>query len=371
MSDAEVVVVGAGVVGMACAARLAAAGRSVVTLERHAGPGSETSSRNSGVIHAGLYYPPGSLKARTCVEGRKLLYERAQRLGIAHRRIGKLVLATCAMEQQVLNRICARGIENGAGALRVIDTAEIARLEPRVRALAALWSPETGIVDAHALVDSYRREAQDHGGQLALRTHVVGLARCSGSWRVRTRSSNGDVFTLDADFVVNAAGLDADRVASLAGIDVAMAGYRQHPCKGDYFAVRMPGGSVRHLIYPVPGRHSLGIHLTLDLQGRLRAGPDVHYVADIGYDVDPSKAAAFGDALRRYLPSVRDEDLSPDYAGIRPKLQGPEDAARDFVLEEASGHGAPRLINLVGIESPGLTAAEALAARVEALVRGH
>lgn len=369
MTDVDVAVIGAGAVGLACAARLARAGRSVVVVERHRSAGQETSSRNSGVIHAGLYYPTGSLKAVTCVEGRELLYARCQKHGVPHRKTGKVLVATDAAETAKLEAIFTRGVENGAGALRMLDANEVYALEPRVRAVAGLLSPETGIVDAHGLMDSYKAEAAAHGAEISWATNVEALERRDVGWRVVTRGTDGTPFVLEAAWVVNAAGLAADRIAALAGMDVDALGLRLHPCKGDYFALapRLRGIASR-LIYPVPVQAGLGIHITLDLGGKLAAGPDTEYVDRVHYDIDATKAAAFGAAIRRYLPEVRDEDLTPDYAGVRPKLQGPGQDFRDFVIEEASTHGAPGLINLIGIESPGLTASEAIAHRVAEMI---
>jgi len=367
--DVEVVVVGAGAVGLACAGRLARARRSVLVVENRDGVGEETSSRNSGVIHAGLYYPVGSLKALTCVEGRERLYARCEREAIPHRKCGKLVVATDAAERAQLEQLHARGLANGAGALRLLDQAELLALEPNVRAVAALLSPETGIVDPHALLQSYKREALEHGALLSLRTAVAGLEPAAEGVRVRTRARDGEETELTAAFVINAAGLQADRVAALAGLDVDALGYRLHPCKGDYFALAPAlRGIVAHLIYPLPVQAGLGIHVTLDVAGGLRAGPDTEYVTEPHYTVEPSKAAAFGAALRRYLPQVRDTDLSPDYAGVRPKLQAPGQPPRDFVIEHAAVHGVPGLVNLIGIESPGLTASAAIAERVAQLI---
>lgn len=358
----DVAVIGAGVVGLACAATLAREGHEVVVIDRHDGPVRETSSRNSGVIHAGLYYPPGSLQAETCVEGRELLYARCRRDGVAHRKTGKLIVATHEGERAALESLFFRGRENGAGALRLLDASEVQRLEPRVRAVAALRSPESGIVDVHGLASSYLAEASAHGASFAYRTTVEALEpHASEGWLLATRDADGARFPVHATWIVNAAGLEADRVATMAGLDVDALGWRIRPCKGDYFvlAARL-GALASHLVYPVPGHAGLGVHLTMDLGGTYRAGPDAEYVAAPRYDVDAHKAHTFGEALRRYLPEVRDEDLAPDYAGVRPKLFGPGERRRDFVLEER-----PRgLVHLVGIESPGLTASEALARRV-------
>jgi L-2-hydroxyglutarate oxidase LhgO len=368
-ADVDVVVVGAGVIGLACAARLARAGRSVMIIERHAAAGEETSTRNSGVIHAGLYYPKGSLKALTCVEGRARLYARCEREQLPYLRCGKLLVACDDAERSELELLCARGLQNGAGTLRILDADELRRLEPRVRARAALLSPETGIVDPHALVMSYLREARAHGAELCLRTSVESIEKVRAGLRVGTCASDGERAELIATFVINAAGLSADRVAALAGLDVDALGYRQHPCKGDYFALASAlRGIVQHLIYPVPAQAGLGIHVTLDLHGGLRAGPDTEYVTRPSYDVAAEKAPAFAAAVQRYLPELRASDLRSDYAGVRPKLQGPGQAPRDFVIEEATAHGVPGLVNLLGMESPGLTASEAVAEYVAALL---
>jgi L-2-hydroxyglutarate oxidase LhgO len=243
------------------------------------------------------------------------------------------------------------------------------RREPSVRAVGGLWSPATGIVDVHALIDCYRREAEDGGAMLALDNAVTELTRRPDGWHVAMRTSTGATSEIRTAWVVNAAGLDASRIAALAGLDVDGLGLRQRPCKGDYFVLSpRHAGAFRHLVYPVPVHAGLGVHITFDLAGRVLAGPDTEYIDEPRYDVDPGKAAAFGAALRRYLPHITDDDLAPGYAGIRPKLQGPGEPVRDFVIEEASRHGAPRLVNLIGIESPGLTASEAIANEVDRLV---
>lgn len=367
----DVAVLGAGAVGLAAAAALAGAGRSVAILEHASGIARGTTSRNSQVIHAGLYYPEGSWKARLCVTGRERLYERCARLGIPHRQLGKLVVAVEPGEVPALERIHALGTANGAPGLELLDGDAVRQLEPAVRAVAALWSPATGIVDAHALALSWLGEAEAHGAALALRHEVVSLEHAGDRWRVGAREPDGGHAELECAAVVNAAGLGSDRIAELAGIDVDVCGWRQHPCKGDWFALA-PGAPLRvqRLVYPVPHGAGLGIHVTLDLGGRLRLGPDAEYVDAIRYDVDPRKADAFATAAGRYLPGLRAEWLTPDQAGIRPKLAGPGEAFRDFVVEEGSAHGKPGLVNLIGIESPGLTAAPAIAERVVELLSG-
>jgi len=258
----------------------------------------------------------------------------------------------------------------------IVDATDGAR--QAIGAPASAWAHVTltirrstvfGIVDVHAVVDSYRREAEDHGAMLALDHGVTGIARGPDGWRVTARTQAGQVAEIRAAWLVNAAGLDASQIAALAGLDVDALGLRQKPCKGDYFA--LPArytGVAEHLVYPVPVHAGLGIHITFDLTGRVMAGPDTEYVAAPRYDVDPAKAAVFGAALRRYLPDIRDDELTPGYAGVRPKLQGPGEPFRDFVIEEASRYGAPQLVNLIGIESPGVTASEAIAETVDRLI---
>jgi L-2-hydroxyglutarate oxidase LhgO len=367
--ETGVAVIGAGVVGLACAAALSAAGRDVLVLERHGAIARETTSRNSGVIHAGLYYPTGSLKAELCVAGREALYQRCAARGIAHRRTGKLVVASAEPEEAALESLRARGTANGVPGLRLIDARELRALEPRVAARAALLVPVTGIVDPEELAASYQAELESHGGRVLLHSSVYALEREPGGWRVELESRGGGRETLRAAAVVNAAGLAADRIAELAGVDVDAARYRQHPCKGDYFSIAPAVGKLAdRLIYPVPHGPGLGVHLTVDLGGRFRLGPDAFYVDSIHYDVDANKASAFAEMARRFLPELDAAQLAPDYAGMRPKLAGPGEDFRDFVIAEESARGLPGLVNLVGIESPGLTSAGAIAARVARLI---
>jgi D-amino-acid oxidase len=370
MSEVDVVVIGAGAVGLACAATLATRGDSVLVLERHTRVGQETSSRNSGVIHAGLYYPTGSLKAKLCVEGRELLYARAARCGVEHRKVGKLVVATDAVEAEKLEKLALTAAKNDAGAVRMMEAAEARALEPRLNVYRALWSPETGIVDAHELMDCYRREAKDHGADLALAAELVGIDASDDGWELAVEvGPSREPERIRAQRVVNAAGLNASKVAALAGLPVDELGLRQQLCKGDYFSVSSAATrGVSFLIYPMPVHAGLGVHLTLDLQGQVRAGPDTRYIDEENYDVDPDKRHVFGEAIRRYFPHVQDSDLEPDYAGLRPKLQGPGQDFRDFVIEDGAAHGQPGFIHLLGIESPGLTSSEAIARRVALLL---
>ncbi len=368
MTDFDIVIVGAGVVGLACAAALSKSGRSVLLLDRHGAIGVETSSRNSGVIHAGIYYPTGSLKAQLCVAGRQLLYERCRRNDIPHQKIGKLIVATNDEERTTLAALQARAADNGV-ALEWMEHDAVMRLEPALRVRCALWSPETGIIDQHQLMLDYRREALEHDAMLALNTTLVALNRVSDGWDVTTTDPAGNPTTISSAHVVNCAGLHADRVAELAGVNVDEQNWRLRWCKGDYFVLASRfRQSVHHLIYPLPSHAGLGVHLTKDLGGSLIAGPDTEYIDELTYDVDPSKAAPFAEAVSRYLPGVTPNDVTPGQSGIRPKLQGPGDPVRDFVIDDASRLGLPGLINLIGIESPGLTASPAIAERVQRLI---
>jgi L-2-hydroxyglutarate oxidase LhgO len=366
MADTPLTVVGAGVVGLAVAARLAPRFPGLVILERRERHGMETSSRNSEVVHAGMYYPTGSSKGRLCVRGRQLLYERCQRLGIPHARIGKLIVATASDETAELERLLALGRASGVE-LRMLSRGECQALEPAVPAWAGLFSPSTGILSAHGVMDSYLEEARRHGALLQMQAELVGIEHRGADFRLTVRTPAG-LEALTSERVVNAAGLEADTVAALAGIDVARAGYRQHWCKGRYFAVS--GRKARllsRLVYPVPTRESLGVHAVLGLDGRLRFGPDLEYLADrsLDYRVEESYRGAFAAAVRPLVPAIEASDLSPDIAGIRAKLQGPGEGFRDFVVAEESGRGLPGLVSLLGIDSPGLTSSPAIAEEVE------
>jgi L-2-hydroxyglutarate oxidase LhgO len=369
MADTSLTIVGAGVVGLAVAARMAPTHPDLVILERRERHGQETSSRNSEVIHAGMYYPTDSLKARLCVEGNRRLYELAERHAIPHRRTTKLIVATTSEDLVALESLLALGHANGVE-LRMLSGDEVRRLEPHVSAVAALFSPNTGIVNAHALMDHFLHRARSCGATLMAHADLLGLERQASDYRLTIR--NGDVVeSFTSERLVNAAGLEADTVATLAGIDVDAAGYRLHYCKGSYFSAS-PAVSrlTTRLIYPVPGHVSLGTHAVIGLEGRLRFGPDAEYLADrhLDYRVDESRRAVFGEAVRRMMPQVRDEDLTPDIAGIRPKLQGPGEGFRDFVIAHEDARGLPGFVNLVGIDSPGLTSSPAIAEHVAGLL---
>jgi L-2-hydroxyglutarate oxidase LhgO len=371
MADTPLTIVGAGAVGLAVAARLAPRYPELVVLERRERHGTETSSRNSEVIHAGMYYPTGTLKARVCVRGNRLLYELCDRLDVPHRRTTKLIVATAPSEVGELERLLATGRANGAE-LAMVTGDECRRLAPEVPAVAGLLSPSTGIVSAHGFMDALLHEARRHGVILQPRAELVGVERRDHDYRLEIRTPDG-VESLTSERVVNSAGLEADTVAALAGIDVKAAGYRLHWWKGSYFAVAGPKArTVSRLVYPVPTHVSLGVHAVLGLDGRVRFGPDADYLPnrDLDYRVDEGKRAAFGTAVRRLFPQIEDEDLTPDIAGIRPKLQGPGEGFRDFVIAEEAARGLPGFVSLVGIDSPGLTSALAIAEEVDRLLAG-
>lgn len=357
----DAVVVGAGVVGLAVARALALAGRSVVVLESEGAIGTGTSSRNSEVIHAGLYYPPGSLKARLCVEGRRALYAYCAARGVPHRRYGKLLVASSEDEIAGVEALAERGRANGAEELTMISGAEARRMEPALAAVAALWSPQTGIIDSHAYMLALQGDAENAGAVFAFNTPFEAAEPTAGGFLVRT--GGAEPMRLACRELVNAAGLCAsdvaDRIAGLPPETVP----RTRFCKGNYFVLagRAP---FSRLVYPAPHAHGLGVHLTLDLGGQARFGPDTEWIEEIRYEVDVSRRAAFAAAIRRYWPGLDEEALSPGYSGIRPKIVGEGEPAADFRIDGPQVHAMPGLVNLFGIESPGLTSSLAIADEV-------
>jgi L-2-hydroxyglutarate oxidase LhgO len=357
----EALVVGAGVVGLAVARALAVAGHDTLLIERHDRFGEETSSRNSGVVHSGLYYPTGSLKATLCVEGRRRLRAYCAERGVRELRCGKLVVAQ-VRETPALEALFRRGVANGVEGLEILTAADARAREPEVRCDAAIWSPETGIVDVHELMTALLGDFEAAGGVLATRSEAQ-HARITRHGLEIDIASGGATGTYRARWLVNAAGLAA--APFLARIDGYPAGAlpRARYARGHYFACRQR--PFRHLVYPMPGDAGLGVHATLDLDGSVRFGPDVEWIGQPDdYRVDPARAAAFYAAIREYWPALADDSLSPAYAGIRPKLVGPGEPAADFRIDDASVHGIPGLVSLLGIESPGLTASLAIAERV-------
>ena len=357
----DILVIGAGVVGLACARTLAQRGHAVIVAERESGIGSGVSSRNSEVVHAGLYYPAGSLRARHCVEGRRLLYDFCASHGVPAKRCGKLVVATSELEIPKIEGIFAQGRQNGVEGLALIDASAAKVLEPNVSCLAALLSEETGIVDSHAFMLALQGDLEDASGTLALNAKIETLEHTPAGWEVRYGGADSGTMIVDA--VVVAAGLDAQALARATG------GYpaeRVPPlvyAKGNYFGCTGKPAFTR-LIYPAPVEGGLGTHLTLDLAGRMRFGPDVEWVDRLDYEVDPARAETFYASIRRYWPGLPDGALVPDYSGIRPKLTGPGEKPADFMIAGPAEHGLPRLVSLFGIESPGLTSALSIALEV-------
>ena len=362
MQHVDCIVIGGGVIGLAVARRLAIAGIETLVLEREAIHGSHTSSRNSEVVHAGIYDAPGSLKARLCVRGREQLYRYCEERGIAHRRCGKLIVATSDDERPKLQHYFETAPRNGVTDLRWLTLGEVAAFEPAVRCTAALWSPSTGIVSGHELMQALLGDLESRGGALACRAGVVGARLGQGLHRVivQQERARSEVTTR---LLVNAAGLDAQGVAhKFAGLEARSIPAR-HLAKGHYFTLqgRAP---FQHLVYPVADRGGLGIHVTLDLAGGARFGPDVDWVTTVDYAVDETRHAAFVAAIRRYYPDLDASRLQPGYTGIRPKITGPGEPAADFCIQGPELHGIEGLVNLYGIESPGLTAALAIADEV-------
>jgi L-2-hydroxyglutarate oxidase LhgO len=361
MEEVECVVVGAGVIGLAAARALALAGYEVLVLDRAPTIGFETSSRNSEVIHGGLYYPPGSLKARSCVAGRRRLYAYCRKHGVPHARIGKLIVATSQAEIGGLERIAATARANGVDDLKWLDQAQARLLESALRCVAALLSPSTGIIDSHALMLAYQGEAEAAGAIVVLRTPVLsGTVRKSG---FELAVGGEEPTAIHCRFLVNAAGLHAPALArAVEGVPLETIP-PAYFCRGVYFTLSGPA-PFRRLIYPVPVAGGLGVHITFDLAGQARFGPDVEWISSIDYTVDPARGDAFYAAVRTYWPDLREGALQPGYAGIRPKISGPGGPAADFLVQGAETHGVPGLVNLYGIESPGLTASLALADEV-------
>ena len=359
----DALVIGAGVVGLACARALAQAGAQVIVAEREAGIGTGVSSRNSEVIHAGLYYPTGSLRARHCVAGRRLLYAYAASHGVPHRACGKLVVATTELERAKIEGILAQGLENDVEDLALIDGATARHLEPALAAEAALLSPTTGIVDSHALMLALQGDLEDAGGVLAFGAPIQLVERRGAGWRVAFGGAEPGLLEVDA--VVNAAGLGAQAVARACPDYPATRVPPLVLAKGSYFGCAGRPAFSR-LIYPAPVEGGLGTHLTLDLAGRMRFGPDVEWVEDELYEVDPRRAESFYASIRRYWPGLPDGALVADYAGIRPKLTGPGERPADFRIDGPGAHGLDGLVHLFGIESPGLTSALSIARDVAA-----
>ena len=372
-TDFDVIVIGGGVVGLAIAAELAPRVDSIALLERHLRFGEETSSRNSEVIHAGIYYPTGSLKARLCVEGQRSLYQLCASHNIPHRRCGKIIIAQNEAEISELETLCALGAANGVEGLKLLTAGEVRAMEPHVNARAGLYSPESGILNVHSLMDVFAGMAAHAGGELVPGAEVTGIDRAGNVWTVHYQDSAG-AGKVTCRAVVNSAGLDSQKIMDMAGLDSEAMGLHRYLCKGDYFSV---SGAKRkllsHLIYPTPREHqlSLGIHSVIGLDGSFKLGPSAYYVDTIDYAVNVADRRAFFESVRSYLPFLKLDDLTPDMSGIRPKLAGPGEDARDFYIAHESTHGAEGFFNLAGMDSPALTASPAIGRCVADLVSDY
>jgi L-2-hydroxyglutarate oxidase LhgO len=360
MERADVTVIGAGVIGLAIAAEIVKPGLNVYILEKNVNHGGGISSRNSEVIHGGMYYPETSLKATLCVSGRQMLYDLAARFKIPHKKIGKLIVAVKPDEIADIERLHSNGRKNGVTSLSILSKQQIAKMEPNIKAYTALYSPESGIISAHDLMNYYLACALSKKTSIVYHTKVVQIEKEAGGYRLFTHNAKGESFEFNSAIVINAAGLESDTIANMIG-----GNYHLYYCKGNYCGISgVKQGIVQRLIYPVPDKKhiGLGIHLTIDLNGRLKLGPDTTYIPRVeNYNVEAEITDCFYQSARKFLPFLKEENVHPDMAGIRPKLQGPDDDFRDFVIKEDS----PGFINLVDIESPGLTASPAIARYVK------
>ncbi|HUT26366.1 MAG TPA: NAD(P)/FAD-dependent oxidoreductase [Sumerlaeia bacterium] len=365
--DTDIAIIGAGVVGLAVAAEISRPSRDVVVLERHGSFGQDTSSRSSEVIHAGLYYPKDSLKARLCVEGKERLYEVCRKAGIPHRRIGKIVVATRPEEVEELENLEERAKSNGVLDVHLLSSEEIRNQDPRVRALAALVSPSTGIVDSHSLMKRLEFTARNRGALISYNCEATAIEKVPDGYRLSVLDADGEGVDLAASIVVNCAGLHADRIAAMVGIDVAGSGYSLRYTKGEFYKVcnrdRIP---LDRLVYPLPQSGFLGTHTVLDLAGEARIGPNTYAIEKkIDCQIDDSRVKDALADCQRFLPALELDDLAPDMAGISPRLEG---EGRDFVIAEESDKGCPGFINLIGIDSPGLTCSPAIGRRVSRMI---
>lgn len=374
MDKIDIAIIGAGVVGLAVAAEVSDGQKSVFVLEKEDSFGKHTSSRNSEVMHAGIYYKPASLKANLCIEGNSLIYEICEKNNIPYKKITKIIVATSEGQISDLYRLYKNAKDSGAKGIEMVNNVQIAKMEPNVEADAGILSSETGIFDTHSFMKYLITKATENKAQISYNSEVVQIKKADTGYEITVVDADKQRFSFITQVVINCAGLFADKIAGMAGIDIKAQGYELKYCKGQYF--RVSGKSqklVSRLVYPVPRPkgHSLGIHAGLDLAGNLRFGPDEHYIDEkiIDYNVAESQKNAFFESVVKYLPKVKLEDFYPDTAGIRPKLQGPDDDFRDFVIKEEKEFGLEGFINLIGIESPGLTAAPAIAKMVKGMLR--
>ena len=372
-NDVNITIIGAGVVGLAIAAKLSERYQNIFVIDKNRSFGQETSSRNSEVVHSGIYYPTGTLKAKFCVEGRKMLYSLCDKENIPYRKCGKLIVATNDSEVDELHNLLNKGKENNVTDLSILNKEQLNELEPNVAGIKALFSPSTGIIDTHSLMKYFIAQSTINGVEFSYLSNVNSISKLNEGYEINVNDPNGENFSFTSGIVINSAGLEADIIAKMVGINDP--DYKIYFCKGEYFSVNPPKNRlVSRLIYPVPLKNltGLGVHATVDLGGGLKLGPNTIYLNRNEYDykVDESHLIEFYNSAKKYLPFLEKDDLSPDQAGIRPKLQGPGQEYRDFIINEESGRGFSGFINLIGIESPGLTASMAIADYVDKIVEG-
>ncbi|HEX73903.1 MAG TPA: NAD(P)/FAD-dependent oxidoreductase [Dehalococcoidia bacterium] len=368
-AEVDVAIIGAGIVGLAIAAELAQEEKGIFIFEKNHTFGLETSSRNSEIVHAGIYYAQDSLKAKLCIEGKNLLYELCDRHGIGYKKLGKIIVAVNENEVKELESIYGRGARNGVEDLMLLSRKELKKLEPNIEGRAGLLSPGTGVLDVYHLMKFFYSQAKGRGAEIIFNTEVIGIKKIGTRYRLQISDSEG-ISSFIAGIVINSAGLNSDKIVRLAGIDTAQVSYKLHYCKGEYFSLNSKNRHlVERLIYPIPDQAGLGIHINLGLDGRMRLGPNARYVDEIDYSVDGTHKKTFYEFVKRFLPLLELEALEPESAGIRPKLQAPGEDFRDFVISHEDKKGLPGLINLIGIESPGLTASSAIAKYVARIVK--
>ena len=370
--DAEITIIGAGVVGLAIAEKLSGEFPGIFVIEKHPTFGQETSSRNSEVIHAGIYYTRNSLKARLCIKGKRLLYEYCRKYEIPHNNCGKLIVATSEEELSVIEGIRQTAAGNGVDDLSVIDRDQVAEMEPNIFALKALYSPSTGIIDSHSLMKQFETNTINNGGHIVYGSEVTGIKRIEKGYKITLMDADKKNYTFTSGIVINSAGLTSDKVSEMVGI--IDDNLKIIFCKGEYFRINPPKNRlIKRLIYPVPhaNMEGIGIHVTIDMAGGVKLGPDVKYLESNVYDykLTASKQEAFYLSARKFLPFLEFNDIAPEMAGIRPKIQKPGEPLRDYYIMEETEKGFPGFINLIGMESPALTSSIAIAEYVHVLVK--
>jgi len=369
--DANITIIGAGVIGLAIAEEVSGKYDNVFLVEKHLTFGQETSSRNSEVIHAGIYYTKGSLKARLCIEGKQMLYDYCRKHEVPFNNCGKLIVATSEEEKKVIEGIRKTAINNGVHDLKILGKDQIAELEPNIFAVEAIYSPSTGIVDSHSLMKQYETNAINNGCQIAYSSEVTGIRRINDGYEINLLDADRKNYSFTTKVLINSAGLTADKISGMIGIEDDS--LRIMFCKGEYFRINPPKNRmISRLVYPVPHHNmeGIGIHVTIDMGGGVKLGPDVRYLESNEYDyrLTASKQEAFFKSAKKFLPFLEFDDIAPEMAGIRPKIQKPGEPLRDYYIKEETDRGYPGFINLIGMESPGLTSSIAIAKYVEGLI---